>query len=69
MKRLAVSCSINDHEVAQNIVLQLAAVFSDTVDHYIEYLTKGYYGPVETLQRRTTGEIRTAIASLEEMRM
>lgn len=60
---------VNDNEVAQNIVLQLAAVFSDTVDHYIEYLTKEYYGPVETLQRRTTGEIRTAIASLEEMRM
>ncbi len=60
---------VNDNEVAQNIVLQLESVFSGEVDHYIDYLTKGYYGPVETLQRRTTDEIRTAIAGLEEMRM
>lgn len=60
---------VNDNEIAQNIVLQLGTVFSSTVEKYIEYLTKGYYEPVEKLQRKTTNEISTAIDNLKEMRM
>lgn len=60
---------VNDNEIAQNIVLQLGNVFSSTVEKYIEYLTKGYYEPVEKLQRKTTNEISTAIDNLKEMRM
>lgn len=60
---------VNDNEIAQNIVLQLGTVFSDTIEKYIDYLTKGYYQPVEKLQRRTMNEIDTAISKLERMRM
>lgn len=60
---------VNDNEIAQNIVLQLGAVFSSTIEEYIEYLTKGYYEPVEKLQRKTINEISIAISNLEGMRM
>lgn len=60
---------VNDNEIAQNIVLQLGSVFATTVDQYIEYLTKGYYEPVEKLQRKTTSEIQEAVSKLEGMRM
>lgn len=60
---------VNDNEIAQNIVLQLGTIFSSTVEKYIEYLTKGYYEPVEKLQRKTTNEINKAISELEGMKM
>ena len=60
---------VNDNEIAQNIILQLGTIFSSTVESYIEYLTKGYYEPIEILQRKTTNEIEEAIKTLEGMRM
>ncbi|KGN00181.1 hypothetical protein Z969_10045 [Clostridium novyi A str. 4570] len=60
---------VNDNEIANNIVLQLNDVFSSTVDSYIEYLTKGYYEPVEILERKTIAEIVNAVKKLKEMRM
>lgn len=60
---------VNDSEIAQNIVLQLNTVFTTTVDEYIDYLTRGYYEPVEILDRRTSQEIDDAINKLIEMRM
>ena len=60
---------VNDNEIAQNIILQLGSIFSNTVEKYIEYLTKGYYEPIEILQRKTTNEIGAVITTLEGMRM
>lgn len=60
---------VNDNEIAQNIVLQLSAVFSDTVERYIDFLTKGYYEPIEQLQRITINGIENTISKLKEMRM
>lgn len=60
---------VNDSEISQNIMLQLESVFSDTIERYIEYLTRGYYEPIEKLQRKTVNEINMAISKLQEMRM
>ncbi len=60
---------VNDNEIAQNIVLQLGTVFSSSVEKYIDYLTKGYYEPVDKLRRMTTNEIEKTISNLEELRM
>lgn len=60
---------VNDNEIANNIILQLGSAFSSTIDNYISYLTKGYYEPIEVLERKTTGEISSAITKLEGMRM
>ena len=60
---------VNDSEVAQNITLQLGAIFSTTLDQYIEFLTESYYKPVEELQKRIIQEIKSAIFSLEGLRM
>lgn len=60
---------VNDTEIAQNIVLQLSTVFSDTVERYIDFLTKGYYEPIEKLQRITVNGIKNTISNLREMRM
>ena len=60
---------VNDSEIANNIVLQLGTVFSNTIDNYIEYLTKGYYEPIDILKRKTTNEINSAIKQLKGMRM
>lgn len=64
-----IELGVNDNEIAQNIVLQLGGVFSSTIDNYLEYLTKGYYEPVEKLERKTTQEIENTINKLQEMRM
>lgn len=64
-----IEMGVNDNEIAQNIVLQLGGVFSDTIDGYMEYLTQGYYEPVEILDRKTSQEITNAIGRLQEMRM
>lgn len=60
---------VNDNEIAQNIVLQLSTVFPDTVEKYMDSLTKGYYEPVEKLQKMTIEEIDRTISNLTEMRM
>lgn len=60
---------VNDNEIAQNIVLQLSTVFPDTVEKYMDSLTKGYYEPVEQLQKIMTEEIDRTISNLTEMRM
>lgn len=60
---------VNDNEIAQNIVLQLSTVFSDTVERYIDFLTRGYYKPIEQLQRITINGIEKTISNLKEMRM
>ena len=60
---------VNDGEIAQNIVLQLGSVFADTVELYIDTLTRGYYEPVEKMQTQTIAEINLTISRLEEMRM
>ena len=60
---------VNDNDIAQNIVMQLGMVFTSTVDDYIEYLTTGYYEPVEILERKTTAAMEAAINNLYEMRM
>lgn len=60
---------VNDSEIAQNIVIQLGTVFGSTIDGYINYLTQGYYEPVEILERKTTQEISNAINKLQGMRM
>ena len=60
---------VNDNEIAQNIILQLGTVFPSTVEKYIEYLVKGYYEPIETLQRQITNEIEATITKLKGMRM
>lgn len=60
---------VNDSEVANNIVCQLNNIFSTTIQGYIDYLTKGYYEPVDIMKRKTTAEIRTAIKQLEGLRM
>lgn len=60
---------VNDNEIAQSIVLHLGSVFSDTVEAYMETLTKSYYEPVEKMQARTVDEINLTISRLEEMRM
>ncbi|MCI5726963.1 MAG: dynamin family protein [Clostridium sp.] len=60
---------VNDNEIAQNIILQLETIFSGTVEKYIEYLTRGYYEPIEILQRKTTNEIEETIIKLKGMRM
>ena len=60
---------VNDNEIANNIILQLGSAFSSTIDNYIGYLTKGYYEPIEILERKTTSEISNAITKLEGMRM
>lgn len=60
---------VNDNEIAQSIVLQLESVFSSSVDAYIENLTKGYYEPIEILERETTAEVKRTIRKLQEMRM
>lgn len=60
---------VNDNEIAQNIVLQLNNEFASTVNEYLDYLTKGYYEPVEILERKTVQEISSAINKLQEMRM
>ena len=60
---------VNDNEIANNIILQLGTAFSSTIDSYIGYLTKGYYEPIELLERKTTSEISSAITKLEGMRM
>lgn len=60
---------VNDTEIASNILLQLNKVFAETVDEYIGHLTKGYYEPVENLEKQTTKEINIAIEALTAMRM
>ena len=60
---------VNDNEIANNIVLQLGTVFESSINGYIEYLTKGYYEPIEILERKTTSAITSAIQQLEGMRM
>ena len=60
---------VNDSEIANNIILQLNPVFSNEIDNYISSLTKGYYEPIEILEKKTTSEIENAIAKLEGMRM
>lgn len=60
---------VNDNEIAHNIMLQLDTVFSDTVEGYMDVLTKGYYEPIEKLQRITGNGIKKTISNLEEMRM
>lgn len=60
---------VNDHEIAQNIVLQLSEVFSKQVENYIDFLTRGYYEPIEKLQRVTINGIENTISNLTEMRM
>jgi hypothetical protein len=60
---------VNDNEIAQNIVLQMETVFSDTVENYIGHLTRAYYEPIEKMQRITVNEITKTISILEEMRM
>ena len=59
----------NDSEIAQNIVLQLSTVFPDTVENYIDFLTRGYYEPIEQLQRITINRIERTVSNLKEMRM
>ncbi len=58
---------VNDTEISNNIILQMGEVFSSTIDKYIEYLTKGYYEPIEILEERTTIEINNAIEDLRGM--
>ena len=60
---------VNDNEIANNIILQLGSAFSSTIDNYISYLTKGYYEPIDVLERKTTSEISSVITKLEGMRM
>lgn len=60
---------VNDTEIAQNIVMQLDGVFAETIDGYMEHLTRGYYQPVEILERNTKNEISKAIDTLTGMRM
>ncbi len=60
---------VNDNEIAQNIVLQMGTVFSDTVERYMDFLTKSYYEPIEQLQRVTINSIGKTISNLKEMRM
>ncbi len=60
---------VNDNEIARNIVLQLESVFSSSVDAYVDNLTRGYYEPVEILEKETTAEIARTVQKLAEMRM
>lgn len=60
---------VNDNEIANNIILQLGSVFSSTIDGYIDFLTKGYYEPIEILEAKTTSEISDTIRKLEGMRI
>lgn len=60
---------VNDNEIANNIVLQLGTVFESSINGYIEYLTKGYYEPIEILERKTTSAITSSIKQLEGMKM
>lgn len=60
---------VNDNEIAQNIVLELSNLFENTVEKYMDFLTKGYYEPIEKLQRITVNGIENTISNLKEMRM
>lgn len=60
---------VNDNEIANNIMLQLGTIFETSINGYIECLTKGYYEPIEILERKTTRAIESAIQQLEGMRM
>lgn len=60
---------VNDDEITQNIVLELSKVFENTVGKYMDFLTKGYYEPIEKLQRITVNGIENTISNLKEMRM
>lgn len=60
---------VNDNEIAQNIVLELSKLFENTVGKYMDFLTKGYYEPIEKLQRITVNGIENTISNLKEMRM
>ena len=60
---------VNDNDIATNIIRQLDAFFTSTVEQFISGLTKGYYEPVEILKEETTAEIEQTIHRLTEMRM
>lgn len=60
---------VNDNDIATNIIRQLDAFFTSTVEQFISGLTKGYYEPVELLKEETTAEIEQTIHRLTEMRM
>ena len=60
---------VNDSEIAQNIVLQLGTIFASSVEKYIDYLTNGYYKPIDQLKKDTIDQIKVTIDNLERMRM
>lgn len=60
---------VNDSEIAQNIVLQLAVAFPETVEQYVGCLVKGYYDPIEKMKTQAEKEIKTTISKMEELRM
>lgn len=60
---------VNDDQIVQNIVLELSKLFENTVGKYMDFLTKGYYEPIEKLQRITVNGIENTISNLKEMRM
>jgi len=59
---------VNDGEIVHNIISQINTDVSNEVDGIVDYLIKGYYEPIESLERRTRNEVKNTINRLEEMK-